>query len=334
MGATFYVVATAMAVVALALVAAPLWLAGRRLTAAGSALLIVVGVLALYPLASNYIVRSPAYLAVSQATTEEEARAAVEALAAELEDQPDDYSGWRLLGRGYMELGEFPPAINAFRRAMAIGGYDDPELKVLLGEAITYAGGQGFPPEATDLFIAAYAEAPNNAKAQWYAGLAYAALGEPNKAADAWEAMLRQSPPENVAAVLRERIAALRGAAVGDQPPSGAISMIVTLNASLAGQLPDSARLYLSVRNAEQGGPPLAARQYEPSALPLQVSLDDRDAMVAGRTISSAETVLVTARISMSGDPLGGSGDYIGRQTLRLSELNAPISLQINEVVQ
>ena len=84
MGATFYVVATAMAVVALALVAAPLWLAGRRLTAAGSALLIVVGVLALYPLASNYIVRSPAYLAVSQATTEEEARAAVEAFSAEL----------------------------------------------------------------------------------------------------------------------------------------------------------------------------------------------------------------------------------------------------------
>lgn len=317
---------------AIGAVALPLMSKGRKALTVSLGLVILVSVLGLYPLASNYIVRSDAYNAMASATTEEAARAAAASLAAELERSPDDYAGWRLLGQGYLELGDFDNAANALTRALDISEYRDPQLKVMLGEALTYANGEGFPPGAIRLFIEAYNEAPDNPRAQWYAGLAFAANNEPLKAADAWEAMLQQNPPEDVAVILRERVAALRGqtAAVS----TGAVSLLLTLNAQLAGELPESARLYVSVRDADAGGPPLAARQYLPSSLPLEVQLDDRDAMVAGRTISTATNVLITARISMNGDPLGASGDFIGRKTVALASLDGPLSLQIAEVVE
>lgn len=335
MGPMFYLVAAVMAVLGFVATCWPLLRARRLGWAAASAVLMAAGLVALYPLASNYVVRSPAYAALSQATTEAEARAAAAALAADLAGNDRDYAGWRLLGQGYMELGEFDEAQVAFRQAMAIGGFADPELKVMLGEAITYASGE-LPEEATRLFLDAYAEAPANSKAQWYAGLAYAALGRPAAAASAWEALLAQGPPENVAMILRERIAALRANADGvtSEAVAGNVALTVSLADGLSSDWPASARLYVSVRDANRPGPPLAARQYDPGSLPLSVQLDDRDAMVQGRTISSASELVISARVSMSGDPLGGAGDYLGRITVSRAALaGEPLTLIIEQVV-
>lgn len=331
MTASFYGLSLAMVVIAFLIALWPLLRAKRYVPLVSSGLLLVAVVIAMYPLASNFKVRSPAFEALSAATSEAEARAAVAALAAELENDDDNYEGWRLLGNGYMELGDFEPAQRAFSQAMQIGGFKDPELKVLLGEAITYGDGQDIPKQAIDLFLAAYKEAPANAKAQWYAGLAFASLNQPNEAALAWEALLSQNPPENVASILRERIAALRGQ-VAAAPAEDGIAVRVALDDSLTREWPASARLYVSVRNADQPGPPLAARQYAPTSLPITVEMDDRDAMIQGRNISSASNLLITARISMNGDPLGGSGDYVGKLTVERASISDTLTLLIASV--
>ena len=60
---------------------------------------------------------------------------------------------------------------------------------------------------------------------------------------------------------------------------------------------------------APDGGPPLAVKRFKASELPAQFRLDDRDAMVPGRTLSSAPQVQLVARLSASGNAIRQPGD-------------------------
>ncbi len=348
MSMTFFFAAGGMLLVGFLMAALPLLRHGRYVSAAVVAIALIGGSVVLYPIASNYQPRSAAFDAVSQAQTEEEARIAADALSEELMAQPDNFEGWRLLGRARMELNELKAAEFAFRQALRTSPFQDPELMVMLGETLTYAGGQEIPQEAIDLFLSARQMAPNNPKALWYAGLAHAARGENISAAEAWEALLATSPPPDVAAILSERIAVLRATATpaiaaGADPTDVAaagvegatsIRLNVSLSDSVVAEWPATARLFVSVRDPERPGPPLAAVQYSPDALPLSVSLDDNNAMMPGRTISSATRYEIVARVSISGDPLGGAGDLLGRLRLDTSELGEPVALVIDQVAE
>lgn len=66
-------------------------------------------------------------------------RGMVEGLAARLEEQPDDLSGWRMLARSYNVLGEGEKAVAAYRRVLALDERD-PDALFVLGEAARRAG--------------------------------------------------------------------------------------------------------------------------------------------------------------------------------------------------
>ena len=66
----------------------------------------------------------------------------------------------------------------------------------------------------------------------------------------------------------------------------------------------------------------------------MTVSLGDDDAMIPGRTISSAASSVIVARVSMSGNPVGGSGDYVGRLNIGRDDIEGPLELVIDEVQQ
>ena len=57
---------------------------------------------------------------------------------------------------------------------------------------------------------------------------------------------------------------------------------------------------------------PLAVRKYRVADLPLTFTLDDSMAMAAGRNLSSADKVLIGARISASGNAIAQPGDLEG----------------------
>jgi hypothetical protein len=99
---------------------------------------------------------------------------------------------------------------------------------------------------------------------------------------------------------------------LGEKAPTadaaGTLAVHVELGAGIA--LPGDTTVFLIVREA--GGPPmpLAVRRLSVAQLPADVSLSDADAMMAGRTLSQAQSIEVVARTSRTGDVKGGPGDF------------------------
>jgi hypothetical protein len=57
-------------------------------------------------------------------------------------------------------------------------------------------------------------------------------------------------------------------------------------------------------------GPPLGVRRVIDPILPLDITISDQDSMLEERQISSEGEVRLQARISLTGSPAAGSGDW------------------------
>jgi hypothetical protein len=57
-------------------------------------------------------------------------------------------------------------------------------------------------------------------------------------------------------------------------------------------------------------GPPLGVRRVIDPVLPLEITISDGDSMLEERQISSEGEVRLQARISLTGSPAAGSGDW------------------------
>jgi len=78
---------------------------------------------------------------------------------------------------------------------------------------------------------------------------------------------------------------------------------------------------------------PLAVSKKRVSDLPVELILDDNLAMVAGMNLSSFESVVVGARVSMSGNPVAQSGDYFVEVQPVKPGQSAPVLLNIESKV-
>ncbi|MFZ1908419.1 MAG: hypothetical protein WAU52_04980, partial [Burkholderiales bacterium] len=91
-------------------------------------------------------------------------------------------------------------------------------------------------------------------------------------------------------------------------PADGSVAGTVSIAEPLVHTLGANDTVFVFAR-APDGGPPLAAKRFKASELPAQFRLDDRDAMVPGRTLSSAPLVQLVARLSASGNAIRQPGD-------------------------
>jgi cytochrome c-type biogenesis protein CcmH len=95
-------------------------------------------------------------------------------------------------------------------------------------------------------------------------------------------------------------------------PAVARISGVVDLASPLAASAPSDATLYIYAKSPGAPGPPLAVLRVRAAHWPVSFSLDDRNAMIPGRTLSGAERVQLEARISLSGNALPQAGDLVG----------------------
>ncbi len=234
---------------------------------------------------------------------------------------PGSLEAQMALGTGYASFGRWVEATQAFRAGFMLTGGRDPRIGVELAMALANGNPATLDGEAAPLIEAALAADPNLPKALWLGGLLAVRQNNAPLARERWQRLLDRNPPPEVAQVLRESIAQLGGAPVlaaeaATDSPAATGTTIVNLQVRLApalavGLTPDTA-VFLLARDPTQPGPPFAAQRHTLAELPLATQLSDADAMMPGRTLSTAQQLLIVARVSRGGQPVAASGDLYG----------------------
>jgi cytochrome c-type biogenesis protein CcmH len=273
-------------------------------------------------------------------------------IANSLERDPDNVENWTRLGLAYRDIGELSSAEHALRRALYLDE-DNGFIMVELAETLLYASQTPrLPAESRSLLERAAQTEPDNQKALWLLGIGAFQDNDYAGALDWWGQLERQLPEGSVRNSVREQMqrarARLEGgeATDGERLPPGhpplaqtdsesqpSFRVTIELDPELRENLSGSEVVFLIARAAEGPAAPLAVRRLTVNDLPASVALSDADAMVEGLEISSFPELILTARVSFTGDAQARDGDLEG-QTGPVSILEAAAAeVRIDRVV-
>jgi cytochrome c-type biogenesis protein CcmH len=247
-------------------------------------------------------------------------------LAERLAKQPNDLEGWVLLARSLQATDQPDKALKAYEFALKLAP-EDLDIKAFYAQALaeTHQGSMlGKPTEIVDEILK---KNPDHRTALWMAGIAAAERNDTAKAVEYWEKLKSQfAPGSEEAGQIAGYIARVQGSPAPTEPPAPAatgagkhIRVTVTLAENLKARVSPDDALFVFARAAEGPPMPLAVVRKKVKDLPVEVVLDDSMSMVQGMTLSTADRVVIGARISKSGQPKAEDGDLQG-----LSEALAP----------
>lgn len=271
--------------------------------------------------------------AAASAPTPEQVNEMVARLAERLKDRPEDVQGWTMLGRSYMALGRAAEAVDAYRKVQSQRP-DDPSVLADLADALAVSGGRTLEGEPARLIERALKIDPEHPKALALSGAYAFDKGDYATAARQWDRVAQLAPPDSpMAQQAREgaeeaRRQAQSGSAMGAPRSSSAasapaaaaaVSGTVSLTASLRTRASPEDTVFVFARAVDGPRMPLALMRRQVKDLPLNFRLDDAMAMAPGANLSSAQKVIVGARISKSGQAMPQAGDLEG--------LSAPVAV-------
>src|SRR5690606_23256962 len=162
----FVIASLVLALLVLALVLRPVW-RDRPLAGAGmlAGLLVTTGLL-------YALVGTPRALDASQRRAPESLSEAIVQLTAELERDPNQIEGWRLLARAHAAEGRFAESRDAYARAVLLAP-DEPALLAEAAEARAKADpSRLFDETAVAMLRHALEIEPQHQRARWFLGIA------------------------------------------------------------------------------------------------------------------------------------------------------------------
>ncbi len=312
--------------------------------------------LGIYGYLGNIQALDPANLSAKADTepTQEQIEAMVSAFAARLEavpaNQAPDPKAWEMLARSYAAMQKFPEADKAYKRAVELNP-GNAQILVDHADVMAMLQGQSMAGEPTRLFERALVLDPNNLKALALAGSAAFEKKDFAKAIQFWEKANKIAPPgSEFAKGLASSVEEARAAAGASAPrlasapqqtapksePTPAIAAssiqgVVSLAPSLKSKVAPDDTVFIFARAAQGPRMPLAILKRKASELPITFTLDDSTAMSEELKLSKFEMVVVSARVSKSGNALPQSGDLVG-QSAPVKSSSTKLALTIDGV--
>jgi cytochrome c-type biogenesis protein CcmH len=274
----------------------------------------------------------PPPVAADAGSPEAQIAAMVGRLETRLKSTPEDAEGWTMLGRSYNVLGRYAEADAAFRKVTELRptdaqGYAD------RADALAMANGRKLAGEPEKLIARALELDPKNLKALALAGTIAFDRGDYAGAVRHWEAAVAAGDPgselvrnlQGGVAEARARAGAPAGAApaaaaapatpaarAASAPAGASVAGRVVLAPELTGRAAPDDTVFVFARAVDGPRVPLAVLRKKVSDLPFEFVLDDSMAMNAALRLSSATQVVVSARISKSGNAVAQPGDLQG----------------------
>jgi cytochrome c-type biogenesis protein CcmH len=222
----------------------------------------LVALLPLIALSLYVAYGSPQLPAQPFASRQPSDRDPVEELVARVEQRlqtnPDDGMGWNVVAPVYMRMGRYAEAAEAFRNAARLLG-DSADRLANLGEAVALDNQGAVDDEARQAFDKALAMDPEHPKARFWLAVNEEQAGRPAEAIAIYEKLLQRELPETVASVIRNRVAALKGAG---QPQASATGAGNGVNAEQINQMVTGLAERLKTNRSDLGGWLMLVRAY------------------------------------------------------------------------
>lgn len=273
-------------------------------------------------------------------------------LAERLENAPDDLEGWNMLARSLSALGRFGESAKAYAKVVALGG-KNPDVLADYADVLAMAAGRNLVGEPFRLVQEALALDPNHVKALALAGTAEFARGDYDAAIAHWDKLTKTLPADSPLAegvrsglaTARERagrpaLAAAPAAPTAPMAPTKpaaagaeAVRGIVMLDTSLANGVKPDDVVFVMARPADGSRMPLAVARVAVRDLPYTFRLDDSMAMTPSAKLSLYPRVVVTARVSRTGQAVPSKGDLEGRSAPIAPGTNG-VSIVISKVLE
>jgi len=272
-----------------------------------------------------------------QGTLEEQVRK----LQDHLQKNPDDVEGWVMLARSYYFMKQYQAASDAFARTVSMTGEKDPNLLSDYADALAMSSGRSMAGKPYDLVKKALSIDGNNQKALWLAASATLENKDYKTSLDYWLKLRSQfeagsenyvmmtrniaevkqimgKPVDEEVAIIQqaqanaESASAEQGSSVSTGAGNAKITGTVVLDSSLKSKVSAGDTLFVYARAANGPRMPLAIIRTTAADLPLNFTLDDSNAMNPQMSLSRFKDVVVTARISKTGNAMPQDGDLMG----------------------
>ena len=310
-------------------------------TSSGSAQAIAVGVAVMIGATGLYAyLGKPAGLDPAQvvATNEssrqsdpKDANAAIEQLTQLLKTQPENLEGWTMLARSLNGMRRYADASRAYEILTTLAPKNAQLLTEYAG-SVAMAQGESLQGKPEQILARALAAEPENAKALSLSGSAAFERGDYGAAIVLWKKVLALAPADSeIVQVandnIREALAAT--AAVDQSVPAEApvasqeiaqqavtqatkVAGTVELDPALRSEVNDTDTVYVFAKASEGPRFPLAVLRKQVKDLPFSFVLDDSMSMMPDAKLSGFSSLVVSARISKSGNATPDVGDLEG----------------------
>lgn len=241
--------------------------------------------------------------------------------------QPEDSTGWLLLGRIAMANRDMQTAIGAMKHAYALEPQDG-DIQLGFAQALMLSDDEMDQTQARSIL-------QRLAKRDYvdlrvYSLLAFDAFERADypSAIQYWGLMQKMIGPNDSRYEMLTRSIDSAKRKMGEGVVEGK-SVSVTISLADNVVLPQNAVLIVSVHSADGAPMPIAAARYPLSSFPRTVVLDDNNSMMQGRKLSDLSTLMVRVRIDTDGNVSTKDGDWFGEsQPVNLGE---PVEVVINK---
>ncbi|EPS3422614.1 c-type cytochrome biogenesis protein CcmI [Vibrio fluvialis] len=233
--------------------------------------------------------------------------------------QPEDSTGWLLLGRIAMANRDMQTAIGAMKHAYALEPQDG-DIQLGYAQALMLSDDEMDQTQARSIL-------QRLAKRDYvdlrvYSLLAFDAFERSDypSAIQYWGLMQKMIGPNDSRYEMLTRSIDSAKRKMGEGVVEGK-SVSVTISLADNVVLPQNAVLIVSVHSADGAPMPIAAARYPLRSFPRTVVLDDNNSMMQGRKLSDLSTLMVRVRIDTDGNVSTKDGDWFGEsQPVNLGE--------------
>ncbi|MFW5386743.1 MULTISPECIES: c-type cytochrome biogenesis protein CcmI [unclassified Yersinia (in: enterobacteria)] len=253
-------------------------------------------------------------------------------LRTSLQQDIANVNDWMMLGRVGMALNNATTATQAFAKAYQLAP-DNEDVRLGYAEVLTRSNDPQDNQLATQMLRTMVGQDHTNLRAMSLLAFNAFEQGDFKQAIGAWEVMLKLLPAGDSRIEVIKRSIQQAKSQAGQE--TATLGIEVSLSSDAAQKLPQQGTLIISVTDGANPVP-VAVKQLPVSRFPLSVTLDDSNAMMPERLLSSLSQVKVRARLSQDGTANPQSGDWFGESSVQSFGGTAKpqtINVQINKQI-